>query len=44
MDLAVDGMAFAESQNDPGMRMEAIFMPGVTQFYRGQFADARGLL
>ncbi len=27
--------------NDPGMLMEALFMPGVTMFYRGQFAGAR---
>jgi predicted ATPase len=38
---AADGMALAESQADPGMMMEALFMPGVTAFYRGQFADAR---
>jgi serine/threonine protein kinase/predicted ATPase len=38
---AADGMALAESQGDAGMVMEALFMPGVTQFYRGQFADAR---
>jgi serine/threonine protein kinase/predicted ATPase len=37
---AADGMALAERQGDPGMMMEALFMPGVTQFYRGQFADA----
>jgi len=26
---------------DPGIMMEALFMPGVTMFYRGQFAPAR---
>jgi serine/threonine protein kinase/predicted ATPase len=41
VDLAADGMTLAESLNDPGMRMEALFMPGVTMFYRAQFADAR---
>ncbi|MDB5309813.1 MAG: pknB 32 [Gemmataceae bacterium] len=41
VDLAADGMALAESLNDPGMRMEALFMPGVTMFYRAQFAGAR---
>ena len=41
VDLAADGMALAESLNDPGMLMEALFMPGVTMFYRAQFADAR---
>ena len=34
VDLAADGMALAERLNDPGMRMEALFMPGVTMFYR----------
>ena len=38
---AADGMALAASVGDPGMLMEALFMPGVTMFYRGQFADAR---
>ena len=38
---AADGMALAETQGDPGMMMEALFMPGVTMFYRGQFAGAR---
>jgi LuxR family maltose regulon positive regulatory protein len=39
VDLAADGMALAESLNDPGMLMEALFMPGVTMFYRGEFAQ-----
>ncbi len=34
-------MALAERVGDPGMMMEALFMPGVTMFYRGQFASAR---
>ena len=34
-------MALAERLNDPGMLMEALFMPGATMFYRAQFADAR---
>lgn len=38
---AADGMTLAESQGDDGMMMEALFMPGVTAFYRGRFADAR---
>jgi predicted ATPase len=38
---AADGMALAERSNDPGMLMEALFMPGVTTFYRGQFDGAR---
>jgi serine/threonine protein kinase/tetratricopeptide (TPR) repeat protein len=41
VDLAADGMALAERLNDPGIRMEALFMPGVTNFYRARFADAR---
>jgi serine/threonine protein kinase/predicted ATPase len=41
VDLAADGMALAESLNDPGFLMEALFMPGATQFYRGEFAGAR---
>ncbi|HEV3303666.1 MAG TPA: protein kinase [Planctomycetaceae bacterium] len=41
VDLAADGIALAESMNDPGMLMEALFMPGATMFYRGQFAGAR---
>jgi class 3 adenylate cyclase/tetratricopeptide (TPR) repeat protein len=41
VDLAADGMALAERLNDPGIMMEALFMPGVTMFYRGEFAGAR---
>jgi serine/threonine protein kinase/predicted ATPase len=40
-DQSADGMALAERLGDPGMMMEALFMPGVTMFYRGQFAGAR---
>lgn len=40
-DLAADGLEIAEDLNDPGMLMEALFMPGVTMFYCGQFAGAR---
>jgi predicted ATPase len=40
--LADDGLALAERLNDPGVWMEALFMPGVTMFYRAQFAAARG--
>jgi serine/threonine protein kinase/predicted ATPase len=39
--LAADGMALAARLGDPGMLMEALFMPGVTCFYRGRFAEAR---
>jgi serine/threonine protein kinase/predicted ATPase len=41
VELAADGMALAERVNDPGMLMEALFMQGVTMFYRGRFAGAR---
>src|SRR5262249_25143274 len=41
VDLAADGMALAERLGDSGMLMEALFMPGVTMFYRAQFAGAR---
>jgi class 3 adenylate cyclase/tetratricopeptide (TPR) repeat protein len=41
VDLAADGMALAEHLNDSGIMMEALFMPGVTKFYRAEFADAR---
>jgi predicted ATPase len=41
VDLAAEGMALAERLNDPGVTMEALFMPGVTMFYRGDFAGAR---
>jgi predicted ATPase len=41
VEQAADGIALAERLNDPGVTMEALFMPGVTMFYRGQFALAR---
>lgn len=41
VEQADDGMALAERISAPGMMMEALFMPGVTMFYRGQFAGAR---
>jgi serine/threonine protein kinase/predicted ATPase len=41
VDLAADGMALAERLNDSGIMMEALFMPGVTMFYRAEFAGAR---
>ena len=40
-ELAAEGMQLAERLNDPGVMMEALFMPGVTMFYRAQFAAAR---
>ena len=41
MDLAAEGVALAERLDDPGMRMEALFMPGATLYYRGRFAESR---
>jgi class 3 adenylate cyclase/predicted ATPase len=40
-DQAADGMALVEGLGDPGMMMEGLFMPGVTMFYRAEFAGAR---
>jgi predicted ATPase len=40
-DQAAEGLGLAEKLSDPGMLMEALFMPGVTSFYRGRFAAAR---
>jgi class 3 adenylate cyclase/tetratricopeptide (TPR) repeat protein len=40
-DLAADGMALAERLDDSGIMMEALFMPGVTGFYRAEFAGSR---
>jgi serine/threonine protein kinase/tetratricopeptide (TPR) repeat protein len=40
-DLANDGLALAESRNEPGLLMEALFMQAATRFYQGQFAEAR---
>jgi predicted ATPase/class 3 adenylate cyclase len=41
VDLAADGMALAERLGDAGMLMEALYMPGVTRFYRAEFAGSR---
>ncbi len=41
VDLAADGMQLAERLNDPGLRMEALFMQGATDFYRGRFESSR---
>lgn len=40
VDLAAEGMQLAQQVNDPGMLMEALFMSGVTMFYRAQLTDA----
>jgi hypothetical protein len=41
VDLAAEAMAYAERLNDPAVTMEALFMPGVTMLYRGDFTGAR---
>src|SRR4029453_6812584 len=41
VDLAAEGMELAQRLNQPGMLMEALFMPGVTMFYRAEFDGAR---
>ena len=41
VDLAGEGMRLADGLADPGILMEALFMPGVTMFYRAEFAEAR---
>ena len=38
--IAKELMALAEQLDDPGTWMEALFLVGVTQFYRGAFIDA----
>jgi serine/threonine protein kinase/predicted ATPase len=41
MELASEALAFAERVHDPGMLMEALFLPAVTLVFRGEFAAAR---
>ena len=41
MDLAGEAMALAGKINNPGVTMEALFMPGLTMLYRADFAGAR---
>jgi serine phosphatase RsbU (regulator of sigma subunit) len=40
-DLAAEAIQFVETLNDPGMMMEALFLQGLTKFYRGDFVGAR---
>lgn len=40
-ELAGDAMRLAEELGDPGVLMEALFLKGLTQFYRGDFTGAR---
>ena len=44
MDLAAEALEFAAAHGDPGMRMEALFMPGLTMLYRGDFSGAHAHL
>jgi predicted ATPase len=41
MDQAAEGLEFATAHDVPGMRREALFMPGLTMLYRGDFSGAR---
>jgi hypothetical protein len=41
MELADEAIALAEQINDPGMLMEALFLPSVTLVFRGEFSAAR---
>jgi serine phosphatase RsbU (regulator of sigma subunit) len=41
VEQADEGMAIARSLSDPGVMMEALFMPAVTMFYRAEFAGSR---
>jgi predicted ATPase/energy-coupling factor transporter ATP-binding protein EcfA2 len=40
-DLAEEAIAFGDRLNDPGIQMEALFLRGVTQLYRGSFTAAQ---
>jgi predicted ATPase len=39
--LASEAVALAERADDPGMLMEALFLPALTSVFRGEFAAAR---
>ena len=41
MGLAGEAMEFASRSDDPGLTMEALFLPGLTLLYRGDFAGVR---
>ena len=43
-DRAVEALALARHQDDPGMVMETLLMVGVSQFYLGDFLSARGAI
>jgi tetratricopeptide (TPR) repeat protein len=41
MELAAEAVSFAGCIDDPGMKMEALFLPALTMFYRADFAGTR---
>ena len=41
MGLGGEALAYARRLGDPGILMEALFLPVVTLTYRGEFAGAR---
>jgi tetratricopeptide (TPR) repeat protein len=41
MDLAAEAMELAERLNEPGLLMEALFVPALSHYFRGEFAAAR---
>jgi tetratricopeptide (TPR) repeat protein len=41
VDLAAEALQFVGALDDPGMMMGALFLQGLTMFYRGDFAGAR---
>ena len=41
VELAAEALQFVGTLSDPGMMMEALFLQGLTKFYRGDFAGAR---
>jgi predicted ATPase len=41
MDLAAEAIELAKQLDDPGVWMEALFIPGLTLIYRGDFSGAR---
>jgi tetratricopeptide (TPR) repeat protein len=41
MELCEQARLLLAGEDDPGLRMEALFIPGFTHFYRGEFAAAR---
>ncbi len=40
MELSAEAMRLADELDDPGIRMEALFLPGLTLLYRGDFVGS----